>query len=142
EVPPNRLYASDIRPERLDYLTSELGIQRCDTNRAALERGEVAVIAVKPQDAPVLLRDMQAAATPGNLIISVAAGVRTTTIEAALPPGVPVVRVMPNTPAFVLEGMAVLARGQHASLDHEAVARRIFECVGRVQSLPESKMDA
>src|SRR5207249_4720317 len=103
---------------------------------------EVAVIAVKPQDAPVLLQDMQAAATPGNLIISVAAGVRTTTIEAALPPGVPVVRVMPNTPAFVLEGMAVLARGQHASLDHEAVARRIFECVGRVQSLPESKMDA
>jgi pyrroline-5-carboxylate reductase len=114
----------------------------CPDNREAMKSGEVAVIAVKPQDAPTLLQDMQAAAHPGHLVISVAAGVRVSTIEAALPPGVPVVRVMPNTPAFVLEGMAVLARGRHATPDHEAVAQRIFECVGRVQCLPESKMDA
>lgn len=142
DVAPGRLFASDIRPERLDYLVAELGVQRCETNRAALERGEVAVIAVKPQDAPVLLQDMQAGATPSHLIISVAAGVRLATIESALPPGVPVVRVMPNTPAFVLEGMAVLARGTHATAQHEAVAERIFASVGRVQSLPESKLDA
>jgi len=142
EVNPARLFASDIRPERLDYLSGELGIQRCETNREALKCGEVAIIAVKPQDAPTLLQDMQHAAHPGHLVISVAAGVRTSTIEAALPAGVPVIRVMPNTPAFVLEGMAVVARGRHASAAHEEVAQRIFSCVGRVQSLPESKMDA
>lgn len=141
-VDPGRLYASDIRPERLDYLASELGICTCADNREALRQAEVAVIAVKPQDAPVLLADMQAAAHPGHLVVSVAAGVKLATIEAALPDGVPVVRVMPNTPAFVSEGMAVLARGRHATPEHEAVVRRIFETVGRVLVLPESKMDA
>jgi pyrroline-5-carboxylate reductase len=142
EVPPDRLFASDIREDRLKYIASELGIQPCWTNRQALECGEVGVIAVKPQDAPVLLQDMQAAAHPEHLIVSVAAGVRLSTIEAALPPGVPVVRVMPNTPAFVLEGMAVTARGRYATEQHEATVQKIFSCVGRVQGLPESKMDA
>jgi pyrroline-5-carboxylate reductase len=141
-TPPGHLYASDIRPDRLDYLAGELGIHTCPDNREVLRQAEVAVIAVKPQDAPVLLTDMQAAARPSHLIISVAAGVKIASIEAGLPDGVPVMRVMPNTPAFVSEGMAVLARGRHATESHEAVARRIFETVGRVLVLPESKMDA
>jgi pyrroline-5-carboxylate reductase len=142
QVPPSQLYASDIRPERLEYLSAELGIQACATNTAALSCGEVIVIAVKPQDAPSLLQDLRSSAHPGHLVISVAAGVQIGTIEAALPPGVPVVRVMPNTPAFVLEGMAVIARGRNATPRHEAIALRIFESVGRAQSLPEAKMDA
>ena len=141
-IAPARLYASDIRLDRLDYLASALGIHTSGDNREVLRQAEVAVIAVKPQDAPVLLTDMQAAASPRHLVVSVAAGVKLATIEAALPDAVPVVRVMPNTPAFVAEGMAVLARGRHATEHHETVVRRIFECVGRVLSLPESKMDA
>jgi pyrroline-5-carboxylate reductase len=141
-APPHRLYASDIRRDRLDYIATELGIQACDNNREALRQADVAVIAVKPQDAPELLADMQHAVHAEHLIISVAAGVKLTTIEAAMPTTVPVIRVMPNTPAFVSEGMAVLARGHHATAEHEQVARRIFEPVGRVLILPESKMDA
>ncbi len=141
-APPERLYASDIRPERLDYLASALGIRTCRDNREALRQAEVAVIAVKPQDAPLLLADMQQGVHPGHLVISVAAGVKLATLEAALPDAVPIIRVMPNTPAFVGAGMAVLARGQHATDTHEAIARRIFESVGRVLVLPESKMDA
>src|SRR5581483_2483479 len=134
--------ASDIRPERLDYIVSELGIQACSDNRDALRKAEVAVIAVKPQDAPDLLADMQHAVNGNHMVVSVAAGVKLGTIEAAMPTEVPVIRVMPNTPAFVSEGMAVLARGRHATAEHEQVARRIFEPVGRVLVLPESKMDA
>jgi pyrroline-5-carboxylate reductase len=141
-APTHRLYASDIRRDRLDYITTELGIQACDNNREALRQAEVAVIAVKPQDAPELLADMQHAVKGEHLIISIAAGVKLTTIEAAMPTTVPVIRVMPNTPAFVSEGMAVLARGHHATAEHEQVARRIFESVGRVVVLSESKMDA
>jgi pyrroline-5-carboxylate reductase len=142
EAAPQRLFASDIRPERLDYLSAELGIQVCGSNPEALAQAEVAVIAVKPQDAPGLLDDMQHGVHPGHLVVSVAAGVKLSTIEAVLPEKVPVIRVMPNTPAFVSEGMAVIARGRHASADHEAVVRHIFEPVGRVIALPESKMDA
>jgi pyrroline-5-carboxylate reductase len=141
-APPHRLFASDIRPERLDYIASELGIHTCPSNQEALRQAEVAVIAVKPQDAPGLLADMQKGVHRGHLVVSVAAGVKLATLEAALPDGVPVIRVMPNTPAFVSAGMAVLARGRHATAEHEAVAWRIFESVGRVLVLPESKMDA
>ncbi|HEY7068253.1 MAG TPA: pyrroline-5-carboxylate reductase [Chloroflexota bacterium] len=141
-APPERLYASDIRPERLDYLASQLNVCTCANNRDALDRAEVAVIAVKPQDAPTLLADMQLGTHPGHLVISVAAGVKLASLEDALPDEVPIIRVMPNTPAFVSEGMAVIARGRHATEDHESVARRIFESVGRVLVLPESKMDA
>ena len=141
-APPDRLYASDIRPERLDYIASELGIQPCRDNQEALRRGEVAVIAVKPQDAPALLADMQQGVHPGHLVVSVAAGVKLATIESVFPAEIPVVRVMPNTPAFVSAGMAVVARGRHATEEHERVTCRIFESVGRVITLPESKMDA
>src|SRR5205823_3035828 len=112
-------------------ICEELGITMCPSNEEAMKSADVAVIAVKPQDAPVLLQDMHRAAHPGHLVVSIAAGVRASTIEAALPPGIPVVRVMPNTPAFVHEGMAVIARGHHATDEHEAVVKRIFECVGR-----------
>src|SRR3954469_9216317 len=67
-APPHRLYASDIRRDRLDYITTELGIQSCDNNREALRQSEVAVIAVKPQDAPELLTDMQHAVHADHLI--------------------------------------------------------------------------
>jgi pyrroline-5-carboxylate reductase len=142
DVSPTRIFASDIRPERTEFLASELGIQACPTNAEALRQGEVAIIAVKPQDAPVLLKDIQAASDPSRLLVSIAAGVRLATIESVLPARVPVIRVMPNTPAFVLEGMAVIARGRHATAEHEQTVRCIFESVGRVQVLPESKMDA
>jgi pyrroline-5-carboxylate reductase len=141
-APPHRLFASDIRPERLDYLGSTLGIRTCGDNREALRQADVAIIAVKPQDAPLLLADMQQGTHPGHLVISVAAGVKLASLEEALPDEVPIIRVMPNTPAFVGEGMAVVARGRHATDAHEAIARHIFESVGRVLVLPESKMDA
>src|SRR4051794_37958360 len=79
-APPDRIYASDIRPERLDYLGSELRVRTCASNREALDRAEVAIIAVKPQDAPSLLSDMQLGTHPGHLVISVAAGVKLTTL--------------------------------------------------------------
>ena len=141
-APPHRLFASDILPARLDYIERELGIQTFRSNQDALRQAEIAIIAVKPQDAPTLLFDMQQAVHTGHLVISVAAGVKLATIESVLPPEVPVIRVMPNTPAFVSEGMAVLAPGRHATPEHEATARQIFEPVGKVLVLPESKMDA
>src|SRR3712207_3051399 len=78
----------------------------------------------------------------GHLVVSVAAGVPTRRIEAALPDGVPVVRVMPNTPALVDEGMSVLSAGAHAAEEHLDEAEALLAAVGQVRRVPESQQDA
>jgi pyrroline-5-carboxylate reductase len=70
------------------------------------------------------------------------AGVKTTAIEAAVPQGVRVVRVMPNTPALVLEGATAISAGASADSDDVALARRIFELVGKTWQVDERLMDA
>ena len=66
----------------------------------------------------------------------------TARIEAALPAGTPVVRVMPNTPALVDEGMSVLSAGAHAGEEHLDEAEALLAAVGRVRRVPESQQDA
>src|SRR3712207_7086494 len=72
----------------------------------------------------------------GHLVVSVAAGVPTRRIEAALPDGTPVVRVMPNTPALVDEGMSVLSAGAHAGEAELDEAEALLAAVGRVRRGP------
>jgi pyrroline-5-carboxylate reductase len=79
---------------------------------------------------------------PGALVVSLAAGITTEFLESHLPSGCPVVRVMPNTPALVDQGMAALAPGAHCDQDHLVEARHLLEAVGRVVVLDEKHLDA
>ena len=72
------------------------------------------ILVVKPQDMSDLLAEIAGSLGPGTLVVSLAAGVDTAAIESQLPAGTPVVRVMPNTPAQVDEGMAAISPGSHA----------------------------
>ncbi len=74
--------------------------------------------------------------------MTIAAGITTSAIEKRLADGVPVVRVMPNTPALVGEAMSAVAAGAHASADHLERAEALFRPVGKVVRLPESQLDA
>ena len=67
-----------------------------------------------------VLPEVGGAIRPGTLVVSLCAGLVTSRIEAAMPEGTPVVRVMPNTPAQVDEGMAAVSAGSHASPEHLA----------------------
>ncbi len=99
-----------------------------------------AVIAVKPD---VVAGVLPALASVGvSRVLSVAAGVRTGAIEAGLPPGTPVVRAMPNTPALVGTGAAAIAAGSAASDEDLAWAREILEAVGTVVVVGEADLDA
>jgi pyrroline-5-carboxylate reductase len=108
----------------------------------AAARARVLLLAVKPQDIGTLLGLLADQVDAGHLVVSVAAGVPTSTIEAALPEGVPVVRVMPNTPALVDEGMSVLSAGAHADEGHLDEAEALLAAVGRVRRVPEGQQDA
>src|SRR5262249_59872389 len=83
--------------------------------------------------------DEIAPATPGKLLISVGAGVSPAEIRRHLPPGTRMIRVMPNTPALVLEGATAIARAAGLEDGDMDTARQIFEAVGRVVGLGAGK---
>jgi pyrroline-5-carboxylate reductase len=127
--------------ERAAELTARHGVQVVGIAEAAA-RAEVLLLAVKPQDVDAVLGLLAASVDEGHLVVSVVAGVPTSRIEAALPPGVPVVRVMPNTPALVDEGMSVLSAGAHAREEHLDRAEGLLAAVGQVRRVPEAQQDA
>ncbi|MDT0308897.1 pyrroline-5-carboxylate reductase [Streptomyces sp. DSM 44917] len=138
---PADLLATERRPERIEELRARYGIEITGTPEAA-KAADILILAVKPQDMAVLLEELAPHAAPGRLVISAAAGITTAFVESRLAEGTPVVRVMPNTPVLVDEGMSVISPGRHAGEEHLAHAEAIFGSVGKTVRLPESQQDA
>ncbi|MFC5725067.1 pyrroline-5-carboxylate reductase [Streptomyces gamaensis] len=129
------------RPERAEALRTRYGVETV-TNAEAAKAADTLILAVKPQDMPALLEELAPHLPADRLVISAAAGVPTAFFEQRLPEGVPVVRVMPNTPVLVDEGMSVMSAGSHATEEHLLRTEEIFKPVGKTLRLPESQQDA
>lgn len=139
--PPAELLLSERRPERAAELRERYGVEVV-TNLEAAERGDTLMLVVKPQDMATLLDEIAPVVRPGQLVISLAAGITTASIEARLPEGTPVVRVMPNTPALVDEGMAAISPGTHCDEEHLSEAEELLRSTGRVLRIAEKQQDA
>jgi pyrroline-5-carboxylate reductase len=137
----DQIVATDRRLERQHELTARYGIKMLENTEAVAE-AETVILVVKPQDMSDLLEEIAQAIKPGTLVVSLAAGVDTTFIESRLPEGVAVVRVMPNTPAQVDEGMAAISPGSHSTQDHLDRVTEILSATGRVITVPERYQDA
>jgi pyrroline-5-carboxylate reductase len=111
-----------------------------DANRLAVAGARVVLIGVKPTVVPDLLREIAGELESDAIVISIAAGVTIATIEALVPGAV--LRAMPNTPAVVSRAVTGLAAGPRATPADIELARRLFETVGTVLEIPESKIDA
>ncbi|MER7672096.1 pyrroline-5-carboxylate reductase [Kitasatospora sp. NPDC096128] len=129
------------RPERAAELADRYGVVAV-SNAEAAKLADTLILAVKPQDMGTLLEELAPHISPDRLVISAAAGVPTAWFEERLAAGTPVVRVMPNTPVLVDEGMSVISGGSHAREEHLARAEEIFSSVGKALRLPESQQDA
>ena len=138
---PDELIITERYEERANELSQRYGVKSV-SNADAAAQAETIVLAVKPQDMDALLAELAPVVTPDRLIVTIAAGITTAAIERRLAAGVPVVRVMPNTPALVGEAMSAVAPGAHASPEHLDRAEALFRPVGRVVRLPESQLDA
>ncbi|HEY1812308.1 MAG TPA: pyrroline-5-carboxylate reductase [Kofleriaceae bacterium] len=130
------------RAERRDELADAYGIAVTADNGAVADRSSVVVLSVKPQILEKVLREIGDRLKPGTLVISIAAGVDTATIEEVLSEGVRVVRAMPNTPALVGAGATAVSPGSRATADDLAVARALFDAVGISIELDETHLDA
>jgi pyrroline-5-carboxylate reductase len=134
------LMVGEKRPERAAELREKYGVTVVANTVAAA--ADTVVLVVKPQDMPDVLTEIAPHLRPGQLLVSLAAGIPTRAIEQHIPEGVAVVRVMPNTPALVDEGMAAISAGSHCDDEHLAVAEELLRTTGRVVRVPEKQQDA
>jgi pyrroline-5-carboxylate reductase len=135
------IVATDTRTERVRYLAGKYRIKTNGDNIKSVLSANVIVIAVKPAQIDGLLSQISGKVKKEQLVVSIAAGVTTKHIERYLP-GIPVIRIMPNTAALAREGMIVICRGKYAKLEDERVVKKLFESVGSVMSQPERMFNA
>lgn len=139
--PPGDLVLSERREERAAELRERYGVDVLG-NREAAQKADTLLLVVKPQDMGDVLDEICEAVDPKTLVISLAAGITTATVESRLPAGTPVVRVMPNTPALVDEGMSTISRGSHCDEKHLLEAESLLAATGKVLRIPEKQQDA
>ncbi len=111
-----------------------------DANLRAVAGARVVLIGVKPAMVADTLAAIAPALEPDAIVVSVAAGVTTATMEAVVPGSV--LRAMPNTPALVGRAVTGLSAGSRSTAEDLALVARVFETVGTVVEVPESQIDA
>ena len=138
----DEIMVTNRREERSRELAERYGITTTLSNAEAAAWADVLVLMVKPQDMDALLSEIREHVTPDDLIVSFAAGIRTSFVEKRLPDEVPVVRVMSNVAVLVDEAMSVVAAGSHSTEAHLEVAEELLGYVGKVLRLKETHLDS
>lgn len=141
-VPAASIGAADVRRERLDQIVKQYGIRPAKSNPALVAESDVVILAVKPQIMAAVLHEIAASVDGSKLLISIAAGLPTRTLRAQLGRPARLIRVMPNTPALVLEGVTAIARAEGLEAGDLETAQELFGAVGRVVVLEEDALDA
>ena len=148
------VWVSDVSKDRLALMETSYGVRTTIDSPVLFNRCDIVVLAVKPQQMENVLSRVAPIAddTPQSpkLVISIAAGIRIEKIEATLLGGLPpekhslmpIIRVMPNTPALVLEGVSGMSANRHASAEDVETARRILSAMGSVVLFDEADLDA
>lgn len=138
---PDDLMFTERYPDRAAELEQTYRVRAVDTATAA-GKADVLIVAVKPQDIDPLLAELAGLIRPNALVVSLCAGLPTALYERRLPDGVPVVRVMPNTPMLVGEAMSAISAGRFAADAHLQLTEELLGSVGKVVRVPESQQDA
>ncbi|WP_142028999.1 pyrroline-5-carboxylate reductase [Arthrobacter sp. SLBN-112] len=128
--------------ERYHGITAIAGEEEPDNNRQATKGAAVVILGVKPVGIADLAREISPALSPDTVVVSVAAAVSIAQLEAALPPGQPVIRTMPNTPAKLGRGVVSVSPGTHCTPEQLQKVKEILKGAGTVVEIPEEQVDA
>jgi pyrroline-5-carboxylate reductase len=142
EAGPQDIIASEVVPERRDVVSRSLGVTVVADNAEVAKEAKVIVLAVKPNIVAPVLDELKPLLTGEHLIISIAAGVKISFIEAHLNWGVRVVRVMPNQPCLVGASASGFALGKSARKEDKELVQRFLDAVGVAFAVDEKLLDA
>lgn len=151
---PSKIYVSDINEERLAVFRSNYGISAINDNIKLFSKCDIVILAVKPQQIDKVLTEItnqkDYMIPAKKLIISIAAGIPLQKIENLLytpldkksRTKLPIIRVMPNTPALVLSGMSGMSANRYASVEDVNIVKTLLEAMGKVLEFNENDLDA
>jgi pyrroline-5-carboxylate reductase len=139
---PEQLSASDNDKKKIGDVSDKFGIKCYNSNKELIRECSVIVLSIKPQVIRDVLDEIKDNISDRHLIISIAAGIPIKMILSVIGHNIPIIRVMPNTPALIQRGMSVLVAGGTATSYHTDIARKIFDAVGKTVVLDEKMMDA
>ncbi|MEI9962532.1 MAG: pyrroline-5-carboxylate reductase [Limisphaerales bacterium] len=139
---PKEILAGDVYAPARTAFTRETGAKVTASNTDVLKFANILILAVKPDQVAGLLTGQSDHFTKQHLLISIAAGVTIAKLEAALPVGARVIRVMPNTPALVGESASAFALGKNATAADGELAKKLLSAVGIAMQVKENLLDA
>lgn len=140
-VTPQNIIASDIMPDTLKALEETFGIQTTTDNLKIAMMSDILFLAVKPNIYEGIIKEIKDSVKENVIIVAIAAGQTIQTIETLFGKAIKVVRVMPNTPALVGEGMAAICPNPLNSKDDVRHIVDIFSSIGKAEVVAESLMD-
>ena len=138
----DQLLASDNDKEKLGKISGQFGLRGYSSNKDLVRECTIIVLAVKPQTIREVLEGIRDEIRDEHLIISIAAGIPLKMIHSIIGRDIPLIRVMPNTPALIQKGVSALAPGDQATSGHMEIARGILDAVGETVIVKEEMMDA
>jgi pyrroline-5-carboxylate reductase len=141
-VGPKEILAGDPHDASRKRFVGEVGSETTASNTDVLKFANVVILAVKPNHVADVLAGLRSEFTGNHLLISIAAGVTLAKLEAALPAGARVIRVMPNTPALVGESASAFALGKNATAADGELANKLLSAVGIAFQVKEDLLDA
>ncbi|HEY3488496.1 MAG TPA: pyrroline-5-carboxylate reductase [Candidatus Deferrimicrobiaceae bacterium] len=139
-LPPEKVFAFDVRAERCADLHARFGVTAAATVEGMLAACDTVVVAVKPQVVPSALRELPSGASRGMLFISIAAGVPLATLMAELGNDSAVVRAMPNTPAMAGMAATGIFCSPRVSAVQKETAMALFGAFGVVVEMPKEEL--
>ncbi len=140
-VGAHELFASDVDAERRRIVKGRYGLNIYTRNDVICDMADIIFLATKPQNMGEVLKDISEHITPEHLVISIAAGKTISFLEGGLDEA-RVIRVMPNLPCTVGEGVSVFCSGRKASAKDRRNAEKLLNSFGKVLELPEEMFDA
>lgn len=139
----NNIMVSELDDARREHLEQVYAIKTYRSNLPIFENCKNIILAVKPQGMTALLEDCHERVQPQHILITIAAGLPISYYTSILGKSeTKIIRVMPNTPALVLEGASALSRNDNVTNEELRAAEEIFEAVGEVVILAEMHLDA
>lgn len=139
---PEDIVASDVDADRLSRLAEETGIRVTRSNRAVVDAASVLFLTVKPQVIDKVVDEISRHVRADQLVVSPVAGVSTESLESAFPRRVRVLRIMPNTPCLVMEGVIAVSTGRYASQKDIAELSDFLGPLGTIVTVQEDLMDS
>jgi pyrroline-5-carboxylate reductase len=133
--------ASEMSEEFAQNRAKELGINVITDNKILAKDCDVIILATKPNAITEVLAGIKDELNENKLIISIAAGVSTKTMEDAIGKEIAVIRVMPNAGAMILEGMSGIVRGKFATDNQVEFVEELFSKIGKCIEVDEDKID-